>query len=59
MTLTQLILWSKCVVINASNEIQLTCAYFSDNNIGDEGTCALAESLKQNMSLTYLNLSSM
>ena len=31
-------------------------ALCSDNNIGDEGARALAESLKQNTTLTELNL---
>jgi hypothetical protein len=30
-----------------------------DNEIGDQGGCALAESLKQNMALAQLNLFSM
>jgi hypothetical protein len=30
-----------------------------DNKIGDQGACALAESLKQNTTLTQLNLESM
>src|SRR5215813_11013018 len=33
--------------------------HFSGNSIGDEGACALAESLKQNTTLTSLNLEGM
>ena len=36
--------------------VQLICAFVLDNNIGNEGAHALAESLKQNTALTKLNL---
>ena len=47
-------------VFNAGDEIQLTCAYsfVLDNFIGAEGARALAEPLKQNTTLTHLNLMS-
>ena len=40
------------------DEIQLIF-YFSDNGIGSEGAQALAESLKENITLTQLNLGCM
>jgi hypothetical protein len=47
-------------VFNAGDEIQLTCAYpvhiCLDNKIGAQGGCTLAEPLKQNKSLTELNI---
>src|SRR3954469_14202228 len=50
------IVWIYCLHVNG--EIQLIF-YLLDNNIGSEGAQALAESLKQNTTLTQLNLSSM
>src|SRR4051794_22914642 len=38
--------------------LHLPCLWL-DNSVGDEGARALAESLKQNMTLIYLNLYSM
>ena len=48
-------------VFNAGDETQLTCAYsfVLDNRIGAEGARALAESLKQNTTLTQLSLGGM
>src|SRR3954464_15813930 len=44
--------------LHVHGEIQLIF-YFSDNGIGSEGAQALAESLKQNTTLTQLDVSGM
>ena len=64
-TLTQLNLESMSKIsvwlFKLGGSIQLTriFVHVSENDIGDEGARALAESLKQNATLTQLNLGSM
>ena len=48
--------WFCCLHVH--DEIQLIFLY-SDNKIGSKGAQALAESLKQNTTITQLNLESM
>src|SRR5947199_388058 len=57
-------LWELFFAAVSQNQAHYLCIFahslfISVNNIGDEGTSALAESLKQNTTLTNLNLRSM